>query len=153
MVIWFLQSALLQLVYRMKIFCNKEHEKPMRLYKVLLMEEISITAKNAACFTKKKLVWLYALSNCRVALHSSFISCKQKWLPVPAEVLVGANSSLTQHWGVNVKVLLVTEEFAVDLSRCSGWGKVTVSCLWIVTDVFYVKIHLAEVQPWFVHPK
>jgi hypothetical protein len=78
MVIWFLQSALMQLVYRKKIFCNKEHEKVTRLYKVLLMEEISITAKNAACFTKKKPVWFYALSNCRVALHSSFISCKQK---------------------------------------------------------------------------
>ena len=48
------------------------------------------------------------------------------------------------------KVLILTENFSVDLGSCLHWGKPTVRCLWPVMDVFQLKIYWAEMQSCFV---
>jgi hypothetical protein len=47
-------------------------------------------------------------------------------------------------------VLILTEEFAVDLESCLHWGKLTLFCLWPVTEIFRLKIHWGDVQWCFV---
>jgi hypothetical protein len=42
---------------------------------------------------------------------------------------------------VPARLLIVTEEFAVDLGKFLLWGKLAVSCVWPVTDVFQLQIH------------
>jgi hypothetical protein len=47
-------------------------------------------------------------------------------------------------------ILIVTEEFAVDLGCCLLWGKPIFSCLLPVTNVFQLIIKWTEVQSCFV---
>jgi hypothetical protein len=42
-------------------------------------------------------------------------------------------------------VLILTVEFAFGLGYDFGWGKMTIHCWGPVTNVFQLKIHLAEV--------
>jgi hypothetical protein len=41
-----------------------------------------------------------------------------------------------------ISVLILTEEFAVDLGSCLCWGKSTVPCLCPATDVFQLQIRI-----------
>ena len=61
-------------------------------------------------------------------------------------ITIGASwifiSSFQLHFTVSYQcVLIVTEEFAVDLGRGLRWEKPTVLCLWPITDIFHLKIH------------
>lgn len=52
-----------------------------------------------------------------------------------------------------VQVLILNEEFAVDLGGCLRWGKQTDPYLRPVTDVCQQKIRWAGVQSYFVRMK
>jgi hypothetical protein len=54
------------------------------------------------------------------------------------------------YWLLLIKVLIVTEEFAVDLGRRFRWGDPFLPCFSQETDVFQLKIHWGEVQSCFV---
>jgi hypothetical protein len=47
-------------------------------------------------------------------------------------------------------VQIVTVKFAVDLGSGLRWAKPRVPCLLLLTDVFHLKIHWAEVQSCFL---
>jgi hypothetical protein len=49
-----------------------------------------------------------------------------------------------------MNILIVTEEFTFDLGNCLRKGKLTVLCLWPITDIFRLKTRCAEVQLCFV---
>jgi hypothetical protein len=47
-------------------------------------------------------------------------------------------------------LLVLTAEFSVDLGSCLRLRKHTRLCFLLLTDVFYLKIHWAEVQSCFL---
>jgi len=51
---------------------------------------------------------------------------------------------------VTLYLLILTEEFAVDLGSCLRYGKQTACCLLTVIDVFQIHTLWAEVQSCFV---
>jgi len=59
-------------------------------------------------------------------------------------------TSKAQRYGA---LLILTEEFAVDLGCCLRWGKPTLSCLLPVADVFQLTIQWTYVQSCFVHAR
>jgi len=55
--------------------------------------------------------------------------------------------------GVVGRVMILNEEFAVDLGCCLHWGRPAVTCLRPATRAFQLKIRWANVQSCFVRVK
>jgi len=48
-----------------------------------------------------------------------------------------------------LQLQILTVETEVDFGSCLGWEMRAVLCLWTVTEIFRLKIHLVEVQFYF----
>jgi len=84
-------------------------------------------------------LWLNTFLNDFLRQFSFFVNISEVLNQGAKLKLATKNENAGGYRPLNWRVLILTEEFAVDLGRFLRWGNPTVPCLWPVTDVFHFK--------------